>query len=60
MLWTEPACNGVFAGSHMASRKRARTAGDGEEEGEAVPVAGGFEAPIFGARGGCGRDLRCG
>ena len=34
----------------MASRKRARTAGEGEEEGEAVPVAGGFEAPIFGAR----------
>ena len=33
-----------------AARKRARTAGDGEEEGEAVPVAGGFEAPIFGAR----------
>ena len=31
-------------------RKRARTAGDGEEEGEAVPVADGFEAPIFGAR----------
>ena len=34
----------------MSSRKRARTAGEGEEEGEAVPVAGGFEAPIFGAR----------
>ena len=34
----------------MASRKRARTAGEGEEEGEAVPVADGFEAPIFGAR----------
>ena len=34
----------------MSSRKRARTAGDGEEEGEAVPVADGFEAPIFGAR----------
>ena len=34
----------------MASRKRARTAGEGEEEGEAVPVAGGFEAPIFCAR----------
>ena len=33
----------------MASRKRARTAGEGEEEGEAVPVAGGFEAPIFGS-----------
>ena len=34
----------------MASKKRARTAGDGEEEGEAVPVADGFEAPIFVAR----------
>ncbi|EOD25289.1 hypothetical protein EMIHUDRAFT_237929 [Emiliania huxleyi CCMP1516] len=34
----------------MASRKRALAAGEGEEEGEAVPVAGGFEAPIFGAR----------
>ena len=34
----------------MASRKRARTAGEGEEEAEAVPVADGFEAPIFGAR----------
>ena len=34
----------------VASRKRARTAGEGEKEGEAVPVAGGFEAPIFGAR----------
>merc|ERR1711938_282206 len=32
------------------SRKRARTAGESEEEGEAVPVADGFEAPIFGAR----------
>ena len=34
----------------MSPRKRSRTAGEGEEEGEAVPVAGGFEAPIFGAR----------
>ncbi|EOD40581.1 hypothetical protein EMIHUDRAFT_222699 [Emiliania huxleyi CCMP1516] len=34
----------------VSSRKRARTASEGEEEGEAVPVAGGFEAPIFGAR----------
>ena len=34
----------------VPSRKRARTVGDGEEEGEAVPVADGFEAPIFGAR----------
>ena len=35
-------------GMCVSSRKRARTAG--EEEGEAVPVAGGFEVPIFGAR----------
>ena len=34
----------------MSPRKRSRTAGEGEEEGEAVPVAGGFEAPIFCAR----------
>jgi len=32
-----------------AARKRARTAG-GEEDEEPVPVAGGFEAPIFGVR----------
>ena len=31
------------------SRKRGRTSG-GEEEGEPVAVAAGFEAPIFGAR----------
>ena len=31
----------------MASRKRARTAGEGEIYGE---IADGFEAPIFGAR----------
>jgi len=37
----------------MSSGKRARTAGEGEEEGEAVPVADGFEAPIFGARKSC-------
>ena len=37
--------------THMASaaRKRARTGG-GEEDEEPVPVADGFEAPIFGAR----------
>ena len=34
-----------------AARKRARTAcGGGEEDAEPVPVADGFEAPIFGAR----------
>ncbi|EOD23182.1 hypothetical protein EMIHUDRAFT_349742, partial [Emiliania huxleyi CCMP1516] len=34
-----------------AARKRARTGGGGEEEDEEpVPVADGFEAPIFGAR----------
>ena len=34
-----------------AARKRARTGGGGEEEDdEPVPVADGFEAPIFGAR----------
>ena len=32
-----------------SARKRARTGG-GEEDEEPVPVAGGFEAPIFGAR----------
>ena len=32
-----------------AARKRARTGG-GEEDEEPVPVADGFEAPIFGAR----------
>ena len=32
------------------ARKRARTGGGGEEDEEPVPVAGGFEAPIFGAR----------
>jgi len=34
------------------SGKRARTESDGpgEEEGEPVAVAAGFEAPIFGAR----------
>ena len=34
----------------MASRKRARTAGDSEDDETAVPVADGFEAPIFGVR----------
>ena len=33
-----------------AARKRARTGEDAEEGEEPVPVAGGFEAPIFGAR----------
>ena len=34
-----------------AARKRARTGGGGEEKDEEpVPVADGFEAPIFGAR----------
>ena len=32
------------------SRKRGRTTSGGEEEGEPVAVAAGFEAPIFGAR----------
>ena len=32
-----------------AARKRARTGG-GEEDEEPVPVADGFEAPIFGVR----------
>ena len=32
-----------------SARKRARTGG-GEADEEPVPVAGGFEAPIFGAR----------
>ena len=31
-------------------RKRARTGEDAEEGEEPVPVAGGFEAPIFGQR----------
>ena len=30
--------------------KRARTGAGGEEDEEPVPVADGFEAPIFGAR----------
>jgi len=35
----------------FAARKRARTAGeDGGSENEAVAVADGFEAPLFGAR----------
>ena len=33
-----------------AARKRARTGGGGEADEEPVPVADGFEAPIFGAR----------
>ena len=33
-----------------AARKRARTGGGGEEDEEPVPVADGFETPIFGAR----------
>ena len=33
-----------------AARKRARTGGGGEEDEEPVPVADGFEAPIFGVR----------
>ena len=33
-----------------AARKRARTGGGGEEGEKPVPVADGFEAPIFGAR----------
>ena len=32
-----------------SARKRARSSGGGEDE-EPVPVADGFEAPIFGAR----------
>ena len=34
----------------FAARKRARTGEGGEEDEEPVPVADGFEAPIFGVR----------
>ncbi|EOD20530.1 hypothetical protein EMIHUDRAFT_65371, partial [Emiliania huxleyi CCMP1516] len=34
----------------FSARKRARTGEGGEEDEEPVPVADGFEAPIFGAR----------
>ena len=37
-------------GRSTSDPKRARTAGDGEDDEKAVPVADGFEAPIFGAR----------
>ena len=40
-----PCAHGAFA-----ARKRARTGGGGEEDEEPVPVADGFETPIFGAR----------
>ena len=47
-----PAPSRIHACSRMASaaRKRARTGGGGEGGEEPVPVADGFEAPIFGAR----------